>query len=87
MTTFSLDRVNSADAEAVARAAVDFLDRAQDYGPEVRTMGVAAVFMAFTRKYRVDPSEVFRAITNLLATKHRESPYLRTLDLYVAHED
>lgn len=86
MTTFSLDRMNNMDPARVAQAAIDFLDRLQEHSPEVQTMGAAVVFMAFCRKYRQDPAEIFRAVTNILATRHRDNPHVRTLDLYVEHE-
>lgn len=80
------DRLNNAAVSQVAQTAVQVLDRIQDGHPEVQLLGMGAAFIAFCRKMRMDPQEVFRATGNMMATKHKDHADFRTLGLYVEHE-
>ena len=86
MRTFDLDRMNNADAEQVAASALQVIDRIQDDKKEMQVVAIAAAFSAFCHKHSVDPAEVFRTSTNVLASKFRDTVAFRALDLYVEHE-
>ena len=80
------DKINNIDAVSVAGAALAVVDRVQDERPELQVVAIASAFSVFCRKHGQDPAEVFRAATNLLATKYRDNPSFVALDNYVRYE-
>lgn len=81
-----IDRINNIDAETVAATTLKVIDRVQDDRKELQVVSLAAAFSVFCRRHRADPAEVFRAASNVLASKFRENPSFRALDLYVENE-
>ncbi|RUU80234.1 hypothetical protein [Mesorhizobium sp. M7A.F.Ca.MR.362.00.0.0] len=81
-----MDRINNVDAATVAATTLQIIDRVQDDKKEMQVVALAAAFSVFCRRHRVDPSEVFRAASNVLASKFRENPAFVALDMYVENE-
>lgn len=81
------DRLNNADPHRVALLAVQNLDRlSADESPEVQVLALSAMFLALCKRYRADPSDTFRIVSNILGSKHKDNADLVTMNLYMEHE-
>lgn len=77
----------NAPSEAVAKVAMQLVDRLQDHPPGLQCAGLASVFLASCRVHRINPHDVLTSAANMMAdTIHGERPEFRALRLYAEHE-
>lgn len=63
---FNPDVMNMASPPQVAMAAMNVLDRLQDFKPEIQVMGAAVIFLELCDYLGVPPQEAFVATKNLI---------------------
>ena len=81
------DALFNAPSEAVAKVAMQLVDRLQDHPPGLQCAGLASVFLAACRVHRINPHDVLTSAANMMAdTIHGERPEFRALRLYAEHE-
>lgn len=83
----NLDHMVNAPSEAVAQAAMQLVDRLQDHPAAIQSVASAVLFLAVCKTHGLNPTDVFTAASNMLAsTIHGERPEFRALRLYAEHE-
>lgn len=86
MTKLDTDQMNNAQPKDISLAAFKILDSIQAARPEHRALGSAAFFILTCQHLKLDPGEAFRAVTNLMATKHEQIDHFEAIRLYMANE-
>lgn len=87
MTVFNYDGLVNAASPEVASVAFAIVDRLQNFQPHVQAAGVAATFLLLCSHYRVDPADVFRAASNMLANDQAgEHPEFAAVRDYIRYE-
>lgn len=84
---FNRDLMVNAPSKDVAHVAYSLVDRLQSHPAAIQSSAVAALFLTVCKVHRVNPQDVFSAVSNMMAdTIHGEHPEFRALRLYAQHE-
>lgn len=80
------DKLNHLNADRVAQASLDMLDKVSDLDPEVQPAAVAMTLIAFARRTGSDVGDLFSVARNMLGSKDADGPAFRAIHLYMQHE-
>lgn len=80
------DRINHVSPERVAQVALDALDRTDQGDTEVQLVGIATALLAIIRRTSAEAHQLLTVATNILNSKHAETPSHQAIQEYVHHE-
>lgn len=81
------DKMVNAPSKVVASAAMQCVDRLQNFPPHIQPVALAVLFIEVCKAHRVASPDVLTVATNMMAdTIHGERPEFAALRLYMKHE-
>ena len=79
------DLLNNADAETVARAGIDILDRMQNHPQHIQPLALAAAFITLADHLRVPAQDLFTVTTNMMTEEENIAEFKAVKD-YIKYE-
>jgi site-specific DNA-adenine methylase len=81
------DRLNNADQQQSAIAAMTVVDRLQNFAPDEQLVGAAAVFLMLAEHYGVSAQDAFTVTKNVINDTDRKLiPEFRAVRQYIQEE-
>lgn len=80
------DKINHVSPERVAQVALDALDRTDQGDAEVQVVGIATALLAIVKRTSVEANHLLTVATNILNSKHADTPSHQAIQEYVHHE-
>jgi hypothetical protein len=79
------DQLNNADANNVALASINILDRMQNFQQHIQPLALCAAFLSLAEHLRVPAQELFTVTTNMM-TEEENIAEFKALRDYIKYE-